>query len=346
MKVLINTTSLDGKGGVSNHFNGLKGKFENDITFNIIGGRSKKGLFVLGLLFDYFKFLKMLLDLKPDLIHLNPSLNVKAVIRDAIFILLSKIMNKKVIVFFHGWNPNFEAKIDKSSNLFKIIYGQADGFCVLAKGFREKIEAWGISKPVFLETTKIDDVLLEGFNISDKKFSGDVLFLSRLEREKGVYLALDTAKALPNTHFILAGVGSEENEVKKYVNDHSIKNVEFTGFISGNKKIELLKKSSFIFLPSYHEGMPTAVLEGMAFGAIVISRPVGGLVDFFENVTMGYLEESLDYKNFVSSINSFSEEDFYKIRDYNHSYALKHFLASNVAKRLDQTYHTLFKGDK
>lgn len=347
MKIIINTTSLNGKGGVSNHFNGLKDKFKSDVIFNIIGGRSKKGMFIIGLLIDYIKFILTLISSKAEVVHLNPSLNKKAVFRDAIFLLLAKLFKRRVLVYFHGWNPQFEKTIDKNVSLFKIIYGKADGFCVLAKSFKKKLRSWGISKEIYLETTKIDDNLLKGFNVTQKRFSGDVLFLSRLETEKGAYIALKTANALPHLRFIIAGVGSEETEIKQYAVENDITNVEFTGFISGKEKAKLLTKATFLFLPSYHEGMPTAVLEGMAFGMIVISRPVGGLIDFFEDNKMGYLEESLDHNNFANAIKSFTEDDFNMIRDYNYTYANKHFLASNVAKRLDSIYLNLYnKGNK
>ena len=43
-----------------------------------------------------------------DLVHLNPSLGSKAIVRDGIFLLIAKAMGGKVIVFVHGWDNKFE----------------------------------------------------------------------------------------------------------------------------------------------------------------------------------------------------------------------------------------------
>ena len=44
--------------------------------------------------------------------------------------------------------------------------------------------------------------------------------------------------------------------------------------------------------------MPTVVLEAMAFGLPILTRNVGGLVDFFKNDKMGFITDSLEPKDF------------------------------------------------
>src|SRR5690554_8211066 len=79
--------------------------------------------------------------------------------------------------------------------------------------------------------------------------------------------------------------------------------------------------------------MPTSVLEAMAFGLPIISRPVGGLVDFFEEDKMGYLIESLDPKEYADKIVQLLENNqkMKEIGIYVHIYAKKHFMDSKVA---------------
>ena len=49
------------------------------------------------------------------------------------------------------------------------------------------------------------------------------------------------------------------------------------GWADFDKKLELLKKSSVLVLPSYNEGLPMAILEGMACGKAIISTTVGAI---------------------------------------------------------------------
>ena len=83
--------------------------------------------------------------------------------------------------------------------------------------------------------------------------------------------------------------------------------------------------------------MPTTLLEAMAFGLPVISRPVGGLKDFFENGRMGFLIDSTDPLDYVEKIDSLiSDPDLtMRISEYNSEYARSNFMASKIAPDLE-----------
>lgn len=57
--------------------------------------------------------------------------------------------------------------------------------------------------------------------------------------------------------------------------------------------------------------MPSSVLEAMAFGLPVITRPVGGLKDFFENVKMGFITESKTLGGFAPRIGYWALHSLY-----------------------------------
>lgn len=346
MKILINTTSLEGKGGVSNHFKGLNGKFQSNVIFNIIGGRSKTRLFIFGLLLDYMKFILTLLKSKSDIVHLNPSLNKKAMTRDSIFLHIAKLFNKKVIVFIHGWADSYASELNKKPNSYILSsFKKSDGIIVLANQFKKQLKGWGFQCPIFLETTKVDDNLISNFSITQKRYKKQILFLARVEENKGIYVTLDMAKQLPDYEVVIAGTGNELELAKAYAKDKEIKNVTFEGFVSGNAKKGLLETASFFVLPTWHgEGMPTSILEAMAFGLVVLTRPVGGTSDFFDNDKMGLITDSKDATTYSSKIKSIDSGKFDDIKEYNHNYAMKNFLASNVAKRLDAIYENIYKG--
>ena len=80
---------------------------------------------------------------------------------------------------------------------------------------------------------------------------------------------------------MISGTGSELT--KEYVNTKGYHFVEFTGQISGSRLIKTFSESCYYILPTTHgEGMPTSLIEAMAFGNIIISRPVGGIKDFLK----------------------------------------------------------------
>ena len=350
MKILINVPR--GKhGGVANYYAGLNGKFMHDIDYNYIGNRSNTKIFLLYILLDYFIFIFKLIKINPDIIHLNPSLDKKSTIREGLFLIIAKLFRKKVIVFWRGWNLDIEKKIsDKYSKIFLRVYGQADSFIVLAKDFKSQLVNWGIKKNIYTETTQITDSLLTKFKIEDKKFDHNkILFMSRIEKKKGIYESIDAIIELnkKNIEFIIAGNGPELENVKNYVSAKKCNNIIFLGYVFGDDKIKILKEATMCIFPTFYgEGMPNSVLESMAFGLPVVTRSVGGLKDFFENGKMGYITESKDPKVFAELIERLinDKEKMKEIGKYNHEYAIRRFLASKVAKRLDEIYEKVYYG--
>ena len=89
----------------------------------------------------------------------------------------------------------------------------------------------------------------------------------------------------------------EYEKVKKIVEDRKLKsNIEIYNWISGKEKEEKLKNSSFYVLPSYNEGMPMSLIEGMAYKNIPISTKVGGIPRVIENGINGFIIEPGDKK--------------------------------------------------
>ena len=169
----------------------------------------------------------------------------------------------------------------------------------------------------------------------------NILFLSRIEKAKGVFEAVQTYNLLyekyPYLKMRIVGDGSALPELKQYVKDNNIEGITFTGGLSGQTVIEEYKNADFFFFPSHGEGMPTVVLEAMAFGLPVVTRAVGGLNDFFEDGKMGRMTDSKEPEDFVKLIEPFLQEKELTKRTsvYNHFYAKEHFLASKVAKQIE-----------
>ena len=92
MKVLILHPELKNQGGVSNYFRNLGKRFEVQLDHFTNGKRiHERGFFkfFIRLLWDYVLFIQKLLKGSFDVIHINPSLNLKGIMRDGVFVLLS-----------------------------------------------------------------------------------------------------------------------------------------------------------------------------------------------------------------------------------------------------------------
>lgn len=356
MKVLVTVPRLEQPGGVASYYNTLKPALDSSIEHIEIGQTSAETSFcstAIRMIKDYVAFLKKLHKGDHALVHINPSLLYKSFLRDGCFLLLAKLYRKSVLVIFHGWDKDFEKTLERYLlPLFRLFYGKADVFVVLANEFKNKLREWGCQQPIFVETTVVDDKVMNiGDDILHRKREEsptfNVLFLARVEKGKGIYETLDAFAILKqnvsHARLIIAGDGSEKNPAKEYAMKRGIQDVEFVGHVVGRQKEEVLANSHVYVFPTYSEGMPTSVLEAMAFGLPVITRPVGGLNDFFEDKRMGYLTASLDPKVFATLTESLADDAQVreKMGEYNRSFAKAHFMATKAAVRLKHIYATI-----
>ena len=346
-------------GGIANLYIILKNKFDSNVIYFIRGKRSfpySKGFFqeIARLLIDYFIFFISIFIKKIDLVQTTTSFSQKSLYRDSVFINLAKLFKRKTIVFFHGWQSNYERKFLRSKYLIK-TYLNTDAAIVLSSKQKKILFEMGYKNEVYIETTAFEDNMIKNFDINSikKKYSNiekskiRILFLSRIEKVKGIFELIDAFQIINKTHdfeLIIAGDGLVKNDVKKEVIRKNIDNIEFIGFVEDNDKIETFLDSHIYILPSYSEGMPCSVIEAMAMGLPVLVTEVGGLVDFFRNGINGFFIEKYNPNSIIEGINKLLVDKrlLIEMALYNHDYALKNFLASNVAKRTMGIFQKVF----
>ena len=358
-KVLITIPSLEkDQGGVANYYNAVlphlyrSNDFEIEI-FEIGSTHGKQKIFHQ--ITDQVKFIRKIKSSCSDIVHVNPSLNLKSYIRDGLFIFWAKQFNIHTLVFFRGWEKKFAKQIKGLLKLFfNLTYKKANSFIVLASEFKKKLKSWGINQPVHLLTTAVDDALIKNFSIENKlkrlKLSGTIriLFLSRLETQKGIFETIDAFKLLLdkkyNIALSIAGDGSITKQVSKYIAKLDLKNkICMLGYVRGKEKIKVFTEHDVYCFPTYHdEGLPNSVLEAMAFGMPVITTPVGGVKDFFVNEKMGYLCSVVNPEKIARGVETIicDKNRLCNIAFHNYSYAKQYFIAPIVADKLLNIYKT------
>jgi len=353
MRVLINIPRLTMPGGVSNYYLVLRPYLDAGKEYFEIGtdpAASGLGGLVKRLLVDYWRFHRALSAGQFDLVHLNPSLDEKSLLRDSIFLLIAAAHRTPVLVFFHGWNARLQALIASRLRwVFKAVFGKAKGFVVLANDFRYQLETMGVNRPMFLMTTLVDDaVFLESPAVRESKVPVQILYLSRLAQYKGAVEAVQAfallKRSISGVTLRIAGDGPEKEKTEAVARTLSVDDVRFLGHIEGATKHEAFMTADIYFFPTFcDEGMPTTVIEAMAYGLPVITRSVGGLKDFFQNERMGFVTESRDpHELSVLLERLVSNPELRRLTgNFNRRYAQEHFAASSVAKQLESIYERL-----
>jgi len=355
MRVLVVKPDQSNPGGVANYYSLVKEHLGKEVDFFIVGSRRGEHGFIamcIRVAKDTMVFWRTLKMGKYQLVHLNPSMHDKAVWRDGVLLLMIHARGVKSIVFFRGWVEETERRVRRwYLGLFRRVYFRADAMIVLASQFEASLREMGYWRPIYVETTAVSDEIFQHEASDIQRLGGsessgrfNILFLSRMDVNKGIGETLEAYRILrakyPIITLIMAGDGPKFQWAKERATHLSLPDVEFPGYVVGEGKHHIFDVADVYLLPTYGEGMPNSVLEAMAYGLPVVTRPVGGLRDFFEDGKMGFITESLDPVVFADLLERLLlDPDLRKkIGGYNRKYAFEHFRASIVAKRLIHIY--------
>lgn len=346
-KILIVVPDLSLPGGVSNYYSQLGlDSIEGVDYFNINGGIFRNTFLRviernISFFFQMFKY---------NIIHLNPSFLKYAFLRESVLILLAKLFKKKVVVFIRGWDTHFESKVHANAfynQIFKKIWCRVDMYLVLGNIFVDKLKKLGISKTIKKETTLSVYQEATPKTIRNSKRI-ELLFISRLVKEKGIFIALKTMKVLQkqygfnNIHLNVAGDGNLFKELEMYIQREGILNCHLHGNVFGAKKDALFKKSHIMLFPTYYgEGLPNVILEAMGSGLPIVSRVNAGIPDHIIHGINGYLTDSKDPQWFAEIIATLINDVKFEEISLNNIRKAEHYSKQSITNRLLNIYEEL-----
>lgn len=108
-----------------------------------------------------------------------------------------------------------------------------------------------------------------------------MLFMGSIDRRKGIIDLLESLDELEENNYILHICGKiTDDSLRPRFEELTgrLKNkIELHGYVSGEEKERLFRKTDILVLPSYGEGMPIVIMEAFAMGCAIISTKVGGI---------------------------------------------------------------------
>lgn len=138
----------------------------------------------------------------------------------------------------------------------------------------------------------------------------EIVYAGRLAEEKGVKDMLAMATALPHLPFRFIGTGPIERELKDAVAVQGLKNVSFSGFLSGDALYAAIAGARMVLVPSrWFENFPYAVLEAMALGKTVLASSTGGVTEIIEDGVSGILLPPDDVPRWVDAIRRCAQDE-------------------------------------
>ncbi|MFC3109208.1 glycosyltransferase [Undibacterium arcticum] len=248
---------------------------------------------------------------RPDIVHLNTSMDRKAYWRDLAYLFVAKLLNVKVVNQVHGgpMPQEFFAGHAVLIWLLRRALYASDAVSVLSSKEYEAYTAFCPGALIVRIPNAIDPAeLLGDIAAPDAHRPLRLIYIGRIIREKGLFEVLEAMAQLQRSgrklHLDIAGGGPAEKELRSSVLQLGLDDVvHFHGPVFGAAKTRLWRETDVLVFPTYHpEGLPYALLEAMAAGTPAITCPVAAIPDVMQDGVHGFFVPPRDADTIAGAI--------------------------------------------
>ena len=197
-------------------------------------------------------------------------------------LLCALLYHKKVIIEVHVGN---QLNNNTNNKFFKWWLNKADLVLLLSRRweilFHEKFDDIATPTDILYNACEL------GPSVRPKEKCKLILMAGWLNDNKAPDLLIKAWAKLknqyPDWHVMIIGNGEVER-FKKMADDLGLRDsIDFPGYLIGEDKENIFRKSSIYCMCSYKEGFPMVVLESWAPSIAVVTTPVGGLPDVIQD---------------------------------------------------------------
>lgn len=257
----------------------------------------------------FFKLIKILKQIKPDILHVNSSKI------GGLGALAGRIVGVKKIVFTaHGWAFNENRSI-VSKLTIKLLHWITILLSHVTISVSEALQYQMLNWPfVSKKITVIHNGIKPELGFSkiharselakiNKKFddilksktSKDLIIIGsvgELHHIKGYDYAIRGINEINRNYiYIIIGDGEEKDNLEKLIKDYGLEsNIILFGFVP--QAYQYFKAFDIFLLPSLSEGLPYIALEAGLSGLPIVASSVGGIPEIIEDMKSGVLIQS------------------------------------------------------
>jgi glycosyltransferase involved in cell wall biosynthesis len=232
-----------------------------------------------------------------SILHINTSLDAKAYWRDLVYVLVAKLLGVRVLYQIHGGAIRVFAANAAMRKILAQTLTWPDVVVVISQVELESARALAPRQRIELLPNGTNTELPLPRAASSAAASAAaplrLVYIGRLVRTKGIFESLQALKLLRDrgvaARLAIAGSGPVDAALRQSAIDLGVQDlVSFAGATFGERKARLLAEADVLMLPTYHlEGLPYALLEGMAAGLVPVVTRVGAIPDVVQQDVHG-----------------------------------------------------------
>jgi len=235
--------------------------------------------FLRGILLGLVALSRFVVRSPPDLLHVHTS-HWYAFYRASMYVTFAKyVWGVPVVLHVHG--SGFEDFVNTRFRavraLQRHVFDSCDQILVLSESWKEIVSVRADSGKIRVIHNAVDP---DTFPSDVTGHPAHIVFVSNLIERKGVDELASAVERLARRRggdfrASIAGDGPLRDRVEELSAQFDC--IEYLGYVSEEEKRSLLRDGSIYVLPTYAEGLPIAMLEGMAGGNAVVSTSVAAI---------------------------------------------------------------------
>ena len=275
-------------------------------------------------------------EIKPDIIHVHSSW---AGLFVRLPILFSK-RNYKIIYQPHGWAFLMDtSKMKKYIYIIieKILSISTDKIINISNYEQKEAIKYGINpnKMIMIYNGVKDSQKVFNSTINMDKDKINLLFVGRLDRQKGLDLFLDVYNKYPfkNIHLYVIG-----KSVLDDTTPNNTKKITYLGWINSENIDNYYQACDAVIMPSRWEGFGLVAIEAMRNSKAIIASDRGALPELVKNGINGYIFDLNDKNSLKDILFNLNKENLNKVGIQARKIYKKSFTSEILIKNIYKEY--------
>lgn len=296
-------------------------------------------LYVFGQFYGYYKYRKI--NSRPLFFHVH--VLSKAAILPYVLKLIRKKTNYYITEHWSRYLPQ-----DNSYNgwlrkaITKSIVNKSNGVTTVSENLKFHMNRHGLNHSNFQVISNVTEAIFfetENKNtIKPNHFVHVSNFAANCKNVEGI---LNAFKILQDKGYsfslTMVGDGDDFELAKQKINEHNLKNVDFTGFIYGKDVVDVMCEAKALVMFSNYENQPVVITESLSLGVPVIATTVGGIPEMIDD-TNGILVKPKDVEALADAIARVITEEVFFDRDRIKEEAAQKFKSDVIAEEFIKFY--------
>lgn len=256
-------------------------------------------------------------------------------LHQSLFLLWAKLLGRRTIAHFH-------AKADLRATctprqLRRIVASQRyiDAMIVLTEPCRRSLAESGWRGEIHVVPNFI---AIGGLPASVPPVAArrQILYLGRMEREKGIFEILNVARRLPQEEFVFVGGFADRAAQAEFIGRlDETPNARWLGPIYGDEKYRVIAESRYLLFPTWRDEFPMTLIEATILGCIPLVSRVGSVGEIVRDGFNGVFIQPGNTADMVARIAELqARPDLQKLADNGMEFARAHFTSDAVRDKL------------